>query len=109
VQHLDLAKILLTVYDPRIPRLGPSQRAAQRRVESTVTATVRRLCGIALSNRRVPPAMNNACIGIAMCGDMFTESAEQRGLLEVLKFTDEYQGWPTDQIQERLKEAWGWA
>lgn len=44
-----------------------------------------------------------------MCGDMFTESAEQRGLLEVLKFTDEYQGWPTDQIQERLKEAWGWA
>jgi hypothetical protein len=33
VQHLDLSKILLTVYDPRIPRLGPSQRAASQRIE----------------------------------------------------------------------------
>lgn len=33
IQHFDLSKILLTVYDPRIPRLGPSQRAATRRIE----------------------------------------------------------------------------
>jgi hypothetical protein len=33
VQHFDLSKILLTVYDPRIPRLGPSHRAATRRIE----------------------------------------------------------------------------
>lgn len=33
IQHFDLSKILLTVYDPRIPRLGPSQRAAARRIE----------------------------------------------------------------------------
>lgn len=33
IQHLDLSKILLTVYDPRIPRLGPSQRAAAKRIE----------------------------------------------------------------------------
>jgi hypothetical protein len=33
IQHFDLSKILLTVYDPRIPRLGPSQRAAAKRIE----------------------------------------------------------------------------
>lgn len=33
IQHFDLSKILLTVYDPRILRLGPSQRAATRRIE----------------------------------------------------------------------------
>ncbi len=33
VQHFDLSRILLTVYDPRIPRLGPSHRAAMRRIE----------------------------------------------------------------------------
>jgi hypothetical protein len=67
VQHLDLAKILLTVYDPRIPRLGPSQRAAARRIDAEVTGIVKRLCGIAISNRRAPPAMNTACMAIATC------------------------------------------
>jgi len=33
VQHFDLSKILLTVYDPRIPRLGPSHGAAAKRIE----------------------------------------------------------------------------
>ena len=33
VQHFDLSKILLTVYDPRIPRLGPSHRTANRRID----------------------------------------------------------------------------
>ena len=37
VQHFDLSKILLTVYDPRIPRLGPSHRAATRRIEVCIT------------------------------------------------------------------------
>ncbi len=33
VQHFELSKIQLTVYDPRISRLGPSQKAAKRRIE----------------------------------------------------------------------------
>jgi hypothetical protein len=67
VQHFDLSKILLNVYDPRIPRLGPTQRAAVRRIEDEVMTIVRRLCGIAISNHRALPAMNTACIAMAMC------------------------------------------
>jgi len=67
VQHLDLSKILLTVYDPRIPRLGPASRKEWKRIEGEVRGLVRRLCGVALSNRRAPPALNTACMAIALC------------------------------------------
>ena len=69
---------------------------------------MRRLCGIALSNRRAPPAMNTACIAIAMCGDHFAERSEQQALLEILVETDEKHAWPTGEIQKALKEGWGW-
>lgn len=66
-QHLDLSKILLTVYDPRIPRLGPGSRVEWKRVEAEVRTLVRRLCGVALSNQRAPPALNTACMAISLC------------------------------------------
>lgn len=34
IQHYDLARILLTVYNPRIPRFGPAHREAVQRVEA---------------------------------------------------------------------------
>ncbi|KAH7417794.1 hypothetical protein BKA64DRAFT_612527 [Cadophora sp. MPI-SDFR-AT-0126] len=108
VQHFDLSKILLTVYDPRIPRLGPSQRIATKRIEDEVSIIVKRLCGVAISNRRAPPAMNAACMAIAICGDQFTDLREQRSLLDVLVYSDTKHAWPTNEIQSRLKEAWGW-
>ncbi|KAK0124790.1 hypothetical protein ONS96_008671 [Cadophora gregata f. sp. sojae] len=109
VQHFDLSKILLTVYDPRIPRLGPSQRIATKRIEDEVSIIVKRLCGVAISNRRAPPAMNAACMAIAICGDQFTDLREQRSLLDVLIYSDTKHAWPTNEIQGRLKETWGWA
>lgn len=69
---------------------------------------VKRLCGVAVSNRRAPPAMNTACMSISMCGDQFTDLREQQNLIDVLVYTDTKHGWPTIAIQERLKEAWGW-
>jgi hypothetical protein len=137
VQHFDLSKILLKVYDPRIPRLGPSHWAATRRIEvrstlqyvsrsplrlyipfrnpqanptiqAEVNTVVKRICGVATFNRRAPPAMNTACMAIAMCGDQFTESRDQQSMLDILVWTDTKHAWPTKEIQERLKEAWGW-
>ncbi|KAH8671757.1 hypothetical protein BGZ60DRAFT_485420 [Tricladium varicosporioides] len=109
VQHFDLSKILLAVYNPRIPRLGPSHRAATKRIEAEVSLIVKRLCGIAISNRRAPPAMNTACMAIAMCGEQFTDFSEQKSLLDILIYTDEKHAWPTREIQGRLKDAWGWS
>ncbi|KFY90556.1 hypothetical protein V500_05116 [Pseudogymnoascus sp. VKM F-4518 (FW-2643)] len=108
VQHFDLSKILLTLYDPRIPRLGPSHRTAIRRIEEEVNRIVKRLCGVAIYNRRAPPAIITACMAIAMCGDQFTEPREKQGILDMLVYTDTKHAWPTKEIQGRLKEVWGW-
>ena len=47
-------------------------------------------------------------MAIAMCGDQFTEQREKESILDVLVYTDIRHAWPTNEIQSRLKEAWGW-
>ncbi|KAB8302293.1 hypothetical protein EYC80_005731 [Monilinia laxa] len=71
-QHMDISQILLTTYNPRVPRLGPGLRATQ------VNIMVKRLCGVAISNHRSPPAMNTACIAISMCGEQFKKYGRAR-------------------------------
>jgi hypothetical protein len=42
-------------------------------------------------------------------GELFTDRLpEQKAILDMLKFSDTEHAWPTIDIQERLKEAWGW-
>ncbi|KAJ5745602.1 hypothetical protein N7520_010784 [Penicillium odoratum] len=108
LQFLELARILLTVYNPKLPRLGPGQRTAMRSVDEKVRAIVVRLCGIALSNEHSPPGLVTASAAIGMCGDRFTEKFEQNALLGVLaKLENEY-AYPTLSTRESLKVAWGW-
>ena len=74
VQHMDLARILLTSYNPHTPRLGPGSKHAVRVMEAEIKTIARRLCGVAVSNRKAPPAMNTACIAIAMCESFLSVS-----------------------------------
>lgn len=108
IQHLELARILLAVYNPKIPRLGPGQRIAMRSVDLELKSIVKRLCGIALSNQQTPPGLITACVAIGMCGDRFTDRAEQQSLLAVLVKLEDEHAWPTHTTQKLLKEAWGW-
>jgi hypothetical protein len=108
VQHLEIARILLAVYNPNIPRLGPGQRAATRDMDRDLKSIILRLCGIALSNQHSPPGLITASVAIAMCGDRFTDRAEQQALLAVLVKLEDEHAWPTHATQKFLKEAWGW-
>ncbi|KAJ9482353.1 hypothetical protein VN97_g11080 [Penicillium thymicola] len=108
LQFLDLARILLTVYNPRLPRLGTGQRTAMRSVDRKVRAIVLRICGIALSNQHSPPGLVIASIAIGMCGDRFTDRLEQEALLEVLLKVQDEHAYATLRTREQLKEAWGW-
>ena len=67
IRHDILSLILLAVYNPRLPRLGPGQKAALVGVDDEVKTNIRSLCGMALSNRKTPPHMITACMGISMC------------------------------------------
>lgn len=108
LQFLELARILLTVYNPKLPRLGPGQRTAMRSVDQQVRSIVVRLCGIALSNGHSPPGLVTASAAIGMCGDRFTERFEQVALLGVLVQLEDKHAYPTSSVQALLKTAWGW-
>jgi hypothetical protein len=109
LQFLELARILLTVYNPKLPRLGPGQRTAMREVDLKVRAIVLRLCGIALSNQHSPPGLVTAFVAIGMCGDRFTDRIEQEALLGVLDKLEAEHAYPTTSTQDSLKGAWGWS
>ncbi|KAJ6072444.1 hypothetical protein N7467_010529 [Penicillium canescens] len=108
LQHLELARILLAVYNPRLPRLGPGQRTAMRSVDEEIRAIVLRLCGIALSNLHSPPGLVTASVAIGMCGDRFSAREEQVALLGVLVMLEDEYGYPTSSMREQLRLAWGW-
>lgn len=108
VQYLDLARILLTVYNPAIPRLGPGATATQKRVSEEVREITVHLCGIAMSNPSNQPARMQAYMAVAVCGERFEDGRERRSLLDLLIGLQRDFGWPTGRTQEELKGAWGW-
>ncbi|KAL2013704.1 hypothetical protein VTN00DRAFT_1229 [Thermoascus crustaceus] len=108
IQNMDLAMILLTVYNPNMPRLGLGQQDAARSMDEKIKAIVLEICGIAMSNRQSPPAFLTATLAITMCGDRFTDLVEQQALLNVLIETDRDNAWPTAAMQKKLRETWGW-
>jgi len=105
---LELARILLTVYDPHIPRIGPGVTAAQRRVSEQVHAIVIRLCGTAVSNPSSPPALVQAYMAITVCGEYFSDRTEQKALLAILDRLKRDHGWPTGTTATELERGWGW-
>ncbi|KAL2847591.1 hypothetical protein BJX68DRAFT_276452 [Aspergillus pseudodeflectus] len=108
VQHVELARILLAVYNPNIPRLGLGHRAAMRALSEELRGCVLRLCGIAVHNRKNPPSLTTALLGIVVCGEHFENRAEQQALLGLLDELEYDLGWPVGNSRDRLKQSWGW-
>jgi hypothetical protein len=108
VQHLELARILLAVYNPALPRLGIGYRESMRDLSRELRAAVLRLCGIAVSNRQNPPSLTTALLGIVVCGEHIEDGAEQRALLGLLDELEYHHGWPVASYRDQLEVSWGW-
>ncbi|KIN05899.1 hypothetical protein OIDMADRAFT_113285 [Oidiodendron maius Zn] len=108
IQHHLLAQIILAIFDPKLPRVGGSRSFAVKAMESEVMSSLRELCGIGLYNRWTPPGIFTASMGIALCGDRFTDRIDQEALLDVLVKTEKDHARPTAAIQLQMKESWGW-
>lgn len=106
--YYHLARVLLTVYDPNIHRIGPGSVAAQRKVSGEVREIVILLCGIAMSTVQTQPVLVQAYNTISMFGEHFTDRREQEALLGVLAELESKHGWPVSKDSEALKTEWAW-
>ena len=106
--YYHFARILLTVYNPNLHRIGPGAAAAQRKVSEEVRDIVIQLCGVAMSARETQPCLVLAYNAIAMFGEHFSDRMEQEALLGVLSELEYKHGWPVNKEAEVLKREWGW-
>lgn len=104
--YLDLARILLTAYDPTVPRLGPGVAAAHRGMSAKIRDVVLLICGIALSNKPSESALLIAQMAIAVCGEHFTDRAQQVGMLSLFQKLEIEYARPTGAIVRDLERAW---
>jgi len=104
--YIELARMLLEVFNPTRPKLGHGFLAATNAFISSTKKILFRLCGIALSNHHCPPSLINACLGISMFGEYFEDPIEQDALLGVLALMSDTYAYPTTQITNSLRRAW---
>ncbi|KAL2210964.1 hypothetical protein CC79DRAFT_1366338 [Sarocladium strictum] len=105
-QYADICEMLLVLHDPRTPTTGLGRMEASRDIEHKVKKLVRRICGVALSNKKHLPAMSTAGISIVTCGDRLTETYERKVALEILSEYEDIVQWPALRAQERLRALW---
>lgn len=108
VQHHLLASLLLSIFNPQIPKTGRGRREAERAVEIAIKSDLMELCGIGLYNNWSPPAMFTASMGIALCGDRMKDRKDQEALLHILVKTEKDHARPTKAVQDQMIEAWDW-
>ena len=109
IQYFELARILLTVYDPTIPRLGSGAGAHQKRVSEEVRRIVIKICGIAMSNPTAAnPALVVASLAITMCGEYFSNEKTRKAMISLLQKLEVDFGWPTRKARDELTMGWGW-
>ena len=106
--YYHLARILLSVYDPHIPLIGPETARARRRVEEDIRNVLMLLCGIAMSTAHVQPVLAVTFTAISMFGSHAVDRREQEALLKILEELDRKHGWPVAREAESLKQGWDW-
>ncbi|KAK6387103.1 hypothetical protein LTS17_000369 [Exophiala oligosperma] len=106
--YLELAKILLTAFNPNRPRLGHGSSTAEKRFVSDSRESLIRICGMAMSNPLSKPALVQAYMAVAVCGGHVTDPVEQKALLKVIDRLNQDHGWPIAKTVFELKKEWGW-
>ncbi|KAH7143570.1 hypothetical protein EDB81DRAFT_652709 [Dactylonectria macrodidyma] len=96
LQYFHLARILLVVHDPRVPRLGRAGQEAARLIDAQTQNDVEIICGIANSISEINPMHITACMAISVVGDRFTNTDQQHALLDMLVKTTNMYGLSTE-------------
>ena len=106
LQHVELARMLLAVYNPRRQRLGLGASALNHALESQLQRSTLRLCGLALFNKKCQATMVTAAVGVSMCGEYFYDAGEQTAIVDFMKILEDEHAWPTQTVVSALRDAW---
>lgn len=106
MQHLELGRMLLAVYDPRRQRVGIGSSAMNQSIEHQLRRSVLHLCGLALANKHFLAGMTTAAVGIAIGGEYFHDSGEQEAIIDFLLLLEKEHAWPTKGMVGDLQDAW---
>jgi hypothetical protein len=85
---------------------GTTLLNAQRKVESTVRAIVLKICGIAASHPRCPPAFVSAVMAIRLYGEFFVDERERRAISHLFERMEDLHAWPVRDAHLLLKRNW---
>ncbi|KAK5055259.1 hypothetical protein LTR84_013009 [Exophiala bonariae] len=106
LQYYALSKIVLTIYNPRLTKLGFGSHRLIKAAEATVLQNLRTTIGIAVSNPDVTNTMFQSSHILAACGSYLHDPKDQAAVVEFLTGMQQSMGWRTDSIIQRLKEEW---
>ncbi|KAI8712520.1 hypothetical protein NCS52_01350400 [Fusarium sp. LHS14.1] len=98
LQHYHLARILLLLHNPTIPKIGSAKTIAKKKIDREIKNDSNIICGIAESISQINPAHIIACMAIALAGDLFQHRNEQEALFHILTKTTKQYGWPTSSL-----------
>lgn len=107
MQHLELGRMLLAVYNPQRQRVGIGSSASNVAIEHQVCESIKVLCGLALADKQFQAGMTTAAIGVSIGGEFFDQVQEQRAVVQFLETVEEEHAWPTKSIIHALRDAWG--
>ncbi|KJZ74269.1 hypothetical protein HIM_06275 [Hirsutella minnesotensis 3608] len=105
-QHFYLARILLTVFDPR--QWQPSLRTFRQRykAEESALCDIRSFLGLAMSNPKVMTATFTAHHALHACGSLIRDAAERERVLGFLNEVSAETGWRSQKLTEKLRAEW---
>lgn len=106
LQYYAICKIVLTIYDPRLGKLGFGSHRLRKAAEATVLQNMRIIIGIAVSNPDVTNAMFQSSHILACCGSYLHDPKDQAAVVDLLTSIQQTMGWRTKAIVETLREQW---
>jgi hypothetical protein len=106
MQHLEIGRMLLAVYNPRRHRVGIGSSATNKAIEHLLRRSVLRICGLALANKSFQGGLTGGAVSISIGGEYFHDPGEQDAIIGFLRMLAEEQAWPTQGTIDALHEAW---
>jgi hypothetical protein len=106
LQHFEIACLLLEVYHPQRLPIGPGATTRNFAIDERVRQHTLRVCGLTLSNKKSQATLITAAIVMTMCGEVFTDTATQKSLLDVLTYIGKEHAWPSQSELLNLQNGW---